>query len=773
MNITDIVNRDNVNLTNCESEPIHIPGSIQPHGFLLGIKENQLVDFCSANCADFISLSPDMVLGKALSDIFPKSQADDFAFNYTKNEIDPAKPFVFTLNDTPYNTTVHRDRDTLILELEPFPDGSQDLPNLYSQTRNFVSLMEKHYYLPDLCQDIAVETRKITGYDRVMIYRFDQEYNGEVIAESRREDLESFEGQKYPHTDIPAQARELYIRNPLRMIADIGYRPVPLLTLNEDGNKNNHSLDLSHSILRSVSPIHIEYLKNMGVEATLTISLLKNNKLWGLIACHHYSPKNLPHYTRLAALLQGHFLTSQITVREVAEEFDVTQAVDHALIESLKLLHENENFIEENHDSTHLLKLANATGFVIYYSGKIYKDGNVPTDHDLVALLGFLAKKYPNGVIHTNRLIDIYPEGEKLSRYAAGIIYHSFGTGTSDGILWLRVEQKETINWAGNPHKAVVLTDDGIARLSPRKSFELWMEEVKNKSMNWRKSELNSSSSFAYALQKHINLRYVKDQENKNRLLNDELKVANKELANLNWISTHDLKEPLRKIQIFASKVLDRENPDVSAQVKDSVERMRFAAEKMQLLIEDILTYSKAGSMEKVYESTDLNLIFYKVLEELRYDIEEKKAIITSSPLPVLKAIPFQIHQLFINLVGNALKFSEEALIPTVNIEVKMISNTEIRNNKYPEDLKFIVLNFQDNGIGFEPEYESRIFDVFQRLHPASKYPGSGIGLAICKKIMENHRGWITANSTPGKGSNFAIYFPQDAIADFSVNSHP
>ncbi len=141
-----------------------------------------------------------------------------------------------------------------------------------------------------------------------------------------------------------------------------------------------------------------------------------------------------------------------------------------------------------------------------------------------------------------------------------------------------------------------------LSRLSPRKSFELWLEEVKNKSLKWRVSEINSSSSFAYALQKHINLRYVKNQENKNRLLNDELKAANKELANLNWISTHDLKEPLRKIQIFASKVLDRENPDLSAQVKDSVERMRFAAEKMQVLIEDILSYSKTGNMEKVFE---------------------------------------------------------------------------------------------------------------------------------------------------------------------------
>ena len=761
MNITDIVNRDIVSLTNCESEPIHIPGSIQPHGFLLGITDNQVIDFCSANSADFILLAPEMILGKSLSDIFPNSQTEDFASNYIKKKIDLAKPYVFTLNDISYNTTVHRDRDTLVLELEPFPDGTMELPNLYTQTKNFVSMMERHSYLPELCQEIAAETKMITGYDRVMIYQFDEEYNGEVIAESRREDLESFERQKYPHTDIPAQARELYIRNPLRMIADISYQPVPLLTLNTDGKKDNQSLDLSLSILRSVSPIHVEYLKNMGVKATLTISLLKDGKLWGLIACHHYAPKVLPHYTRLSALLQGHFLTSQIAVREVAEEFEVGQTVDQAVRKSLDLLQENENFIEENYNSPDLLQIANATGFVIYYSGKIYKNGKVPDDKDLVPLLKFLSEKYPNSDLHTDQLVDVYPDGEKLSQFAAGIIYHSIATDTPDAILWLRMERIETIKWAGNPQKAVVINNDGGMRLTPRKSFELWMEEVKNKSTKWRKSELNASSSFAYALQKHVNLRYVKTQENKNRILNDELKVANKELANLNWISTHDLKEPLRKIQIFASKVLDRENPDLSLQVKDSVERMRFAAEKMQVLIEDILAYSQAGSTVKVYEETDLNVILARVLEELGHEIDEKNALITTDKLPTLSVIPFQIQQLFVNLISNALKFSKAGIPTTLSIETEVIRNEDLQNKKYKDDVKFDAIYFRDNGIGFEEEYETRIFDIFQRLHAANKYPGSGIGLAICKKIMENHKGWIIAESVLGEGSCFKIYFPQ------------
>ncbi|WP_342087816.1 ATP-binding protein [Dyadobacter sp. OTU695] len=759
MNIKDIVNRDIVNLTNCESEPIHIPGSIQPHGFLLGIKKgDSRIEFCSANSADYIGIGPDKVLGKDISDIFPEEQASHFASYAGVETIDSAKPFVFSLNGTSFNTTVHQSGGNVIMELEPFPDGTLNLPNLYTQTRNFVSIMEKSSGLLDLCQEIADETRAITGYDRVMIYRFDDQYNGEVIAESRRDDLVSFANQKYPHTDIPAQARELYIRNPLRMIADINYTPVPLLTIDNSADKGNHSLDLSLSILRSVSPMHIEYLKNMGVGATLTISLLQNQKLWGLIACHHYAPKILPHYTRLSALLQGHFLTSQIAVREVAEEYNISEDVDKALVEALAILHETENFMEASHQSPALLKLANATGAAIYHEGILYTNGLVPSDSELLDLFTFLANAYPNQTFETDNLSDVYPAAKDISKYAAGAIYHSMVSGENDGILWLRQEKIETINWAGNPDKAVLPNEDGV-RLSPRKSFELWMEIVKDKSLPWRKSEVNAASSFSYALQKHINYRVIRAQEDQNSILNEELRLANKELANLNWISTHDLKEPLRKIQIFASRVLDREDPDLSAQVKDSVERMRFAAEKMQMLIEDILTYSKAGSMDKIFVPTDLNEILGNVLSELQDNMDEKQATVQAEVLPILDIIPFQVHQLFINLISNAIKFVKPGEPPVIRITANIMDATDIPREKTVSG-QYHAIAFHDNGIGFEAEYEGRIFDIFQRLHPAHKYPGTGIGLAICKKIMENHKGFIDAKSVFGEGSVFTIYFP-------------
>lgn len=753
--IKDIVNRDLISLTNCESEPIHVPGSIQPYGFLLAVTmDSHMIEFCSANCTDFIQTPPSDILGKNLSNLFTGDQAENFESYIQRGDFDDAKPFVFSTKERFYNTTVHQSGNLLLLEFEPFPDGSQDVPDLYKQTKNFVSILERTVKMVELCQEIAVETRAITGYDRVMIYHFDEEYNGEVIAECKREDLDSFANQKYPHTDIPAQARELYTRNPMRMIADVSYEPVPLLTLDGHAKRNNQSLDLSLSLLRSVSPIHIEYLKNMGVGATLTISLLKDQKLWGLIACHHYTPKVLPHYTRLSALLQGHFLVSQIGVREVAEEFAVAQNTDSALQDLLSLLEDDENPLEDLYKSPLLLQVANAEGAVIIHDGTVFRNGNVPADGPIIQLHDWLQRNYGNSPLATSGLSKIYPHAEPLAKYASGLLYYSLSSHSA--IMWLRPEVVQTVNWAGNPHKAVGKDPDGH-RLTPRKSFELWMEEVKNKSKEWRKSEISGASSFAHALQKHINFHEVRRQEEKYRALNEDLKAANNELANLNWISTHDLKEPLRKIQIFASKILDSE---ISDNVKNSVERMSFAANRMQRLIEDILNYSKAGNMEKIFVETDLEQVLKDVLADLQELISESNAQVTYDPLPVMLAIPFQLSQLFVNLIGNSLKFIKTGSTPHIHISTSEIHGSDSPLTNLSPERSYYKIDFTDNGIGFEEAFYSRIFDVFQRLHPQSTYPGTGIGLAICRKIVENHKGTIVASSTPGEGSIFSIFLP-------------
>lgn len=755
MQIKDIVNRDLVNLQNCESEPIHIPGSIQPHGFLLSVHpENFNIHFCSANIADFTGLLPANVLGRSIADTFGTDQQAALAA-YTALLIDHSNPFVLLFKETSYNVTVHFAADQLVLEAEPFPDGKFDLPNLYRQTSRFVAQMEGTNYLHELCHEIAAETRAITGYDRVMIYRFDKDYNGEVIAESRRDDLESFSGQKYPHTDIPVQARQLYIKNQLRMISDVSYVPVPLLTLNDGAEKKNDALDLSMSVLRSVSPIHIEYLKNMGVGATLTVSLLLNKQLWGLIACHHYSPKILPHYVRLSALLQGHFLTSQINVREIAADFEDAQKSEQHLNALLGMLAEAEDFIPRHHGSAHIRDVAAATGVLISRDGRLYSGGVVPEEHASSELIGLLTERFGRKEYHTDSLSGDFPQLKDLAKVVSGVIYCPLSNLDNDCIVWLRPEIVQTIKWAGNPYEK----NDSISRLTPRKSFELWVEEVRFRSRPWKKSKLNNATNFAYALEKHNSLRTSRMQEERYRNLSEELKDANKELANVNWISTHDLKEPLRKIQIFASMVLEQEDAEVSEKVKNSVNRMRLAAVRMQKLIEDILSYSKAGAMEKIFVKQDLNGLLEDNLKELQDEIKEKDAVINVAALPSLNVIAFQVRQLFQNLLSNSLKFTVPGRRTEININSEIVKGSDTGHPKATH-AAYYHISIKDNSIGFDQQHAQTIFEVFRRLHTSEEYPGTGIGLAICRKIMENHHGFINADSAKNEGTTMHLYFP-------------
>ncbi|MBS1612606.1 MAG: GAF domain-containing protein, partial [Bacteroidetes bacterium] len=447
MQIRDIVNRDIVNLQNCESEPIHIPGSIQPHGVLLALNPNSyIIEYCSNNVSSYFDTLPANVLNKPLHSLLGNEQAGKVADYVNANLSFEAHPHVVNHNGTAYNTIIYKCNNLLVLELEPFPDGGLALPDLYTQTSRFVNFLQNASSLVELCQNVADEIKSITGYDRVMVYRFDKDYNGEIIAEAVNNNLEPFLGLNYPHTDIPAQARQLYLSNLLRMIVDVNYQPVPIVTLQQSAD-NTH-IDLSKSVLRSVSPIHIQYLQNMGVGGTLTISLIHDKKLWGLIACHHYSPKHVPYYTRLAALLQGHFLTSQIKVREVAEDYTLAQVIDDRLQQLLKQIGKGNVRMVAQEQLEQIQRLANADGVAIIINSKTYTAGEVPSTADITNLSDWLHTNSALGQYKTSCLSAEYEGGKEITDVAAGIVFQSLGTVDKDGIIWFRQEVEKSINWA-------------------------------------------------------------------------------------------------------------------------------------------------------------------------------------------------------------------------------------------------------------------------------------------------------------------------------------
>jgi len=750
MQIKDIVNRDIVNLTNCELEPIHIPGSIQPHGFLLGLKQDSfIIDYCSANTAEFLSLFHSQLLGASFDSVFG-GVAKQKLQEYIQNELMLSSTLLdVTLAGVDFLCTVHNSNGIYIIEAEPVNITTTPANEAYNQTAQFLGYMHDTHTLKQLCQLVAKGTRDITGYDRVMIYRFDKDYNGEVFAESRREDLEPFLGLHYPHTDIPVQARELYMKNLLRLITDINYTPVPIYTIDDAADKN---LDLSLAILRSTSPIHVQYLHNIGVGASLTISLIHQKKLWGLIACHHYSPKNLSAEVRLAAQLQGHFITSQIDVRQASEEYDLARKANLSLEKANNIALNNQEDIQTIVNSPDILSLCNAAGVTILFNGTIYRSGLTPTDDEVQFLANWLAVYTANSTFSTSKLLEQLPDSATICEKTSGIIYHSLDMDVNNCIIWYRPETKTEVNWAGDPSKSIIKNEKG---LSPRNSFALWKEIVHCVSKPWLQPELDTANAYAYNLQRQINLLIITQEEEKQRKLSELLQQTNSELENINWISTHDLQEPLRKIQLIASRILGKDE-EMSATVQDSIKRMNTSANRMQTLLVDILKYTRLKHTSEAFIPVDINKLLEEVKLDMAESIHEKSANLIIDDLPAINGIPFLIKQLFSNLIANSIKYASPDRPPAI----KITPNHVPLAYKTDDTTLYNVIYLADNGIGFEQHFAESIFNIFTRLHSSPDLRGSGVGLALCKKIMQNHNGHITASSALNEGTVISLYFP-------------
>jgi light-regulated signal transduction histidine kinase (bacteriophytochrome) len=748
MSFKSIVNNSLVNLNNCEDEPIHVPGSIQPHGFLISLDfSTHIITVCSENVFEFIGISYEQLLGKNIATVFDQSFIEEISL-FKDNTVNSIKTFNYSFNDTDFSINLHSSTDQIIIEGEPLRHQFNENNDLYSSSRQLLSYIEGTFTLKELADVVAIAIKNITKYDRVMVYRFDENYNGEVIAESKENHLQSYLGLHYPHTDIPVQARALYIKNHLRIIGDVSYSPVPLYKLNKD---TFETLDLSLSVLRSVSPIHIEYLKNMEVGATLTISLIHKDKLWGLITCHHYSPKFLSHEIRSAVKLHGHFITSQIDVRMMNEEFGIATKTNNALNELIsKKLDIKRDSIAELLQNEAILKLCNSVGFTAVIANKVYHYGTTPSDENSKRLAIFLAEYTKEETLQTDSLVKISTDLTFISNDFPGINYYSL-KDDADCLIWYRTHTIKEINWAGNPDKAIEKVND---RLSPRKSFAMFTESVKDASRMWLKSEINACNGFFNYFQIHLRSILLNEEKEIQKKLTEILEETNAELENINWISTHDLQEPLRKIRMMASVLVGGNELKVLPEdVQSKIIKIQSSAERMQNLIADILKYTKTGAQNSNFEEINLNHLLSELRDELGSTLIDYDATLIIEDLPKIQGIPFLLKQLFLNIINNSLKFQGVIDKSVIRISDKTNSST-LGPNKYK------VIEIEDNGIGFDNEYKDKIFKIFARLNNKDTYEGSGIGLALCKKIMIKHNGLITADGELGTGVKITLYFP-------------
>jgi light-regulated signal transduction histidine kinase (bacteriophytochrome) len=500
-------------LTNCEDEPIHVPGAIQPHGLLVAVDPATMaVAITSANVAALVGTPVDDALGRPLADLVGPSLAELVHRRVAEGAL--AEPLVVLLPanlpgelaGAEVDVALHLTDGRLVVEIEPVGRPRSVLLT-YQSARAAMARLSSETSVLGLADRLAREVADLTDYDRVMVYRFDRDWNGEVIAEQRRGDLNPFLGLHYPATDIPAQARRLYTVNWTRLIADVDYDPVPLHPLRDPDTRA--PLDLSFSTLRSVSPIHLEYLRNMGVTASMSISIVLDGELWGLIACHHYSGPHRPsHDARSAAEFLGQVASQQIAERDRAD------AGIRALMSSETLTHmigrlggSNEPVLDALVDDPGLMTLMDATGVALKADGRIHTRGAVPPPAALAIIVDRLlgSEDGPLGLGHTDQLGTLDPALAAYDDLPGGAL--AIGTSEDRWLVWLRPERERTVDWGGDPrNKQIASAEDPAARLSPRKSFDKWREVVRGRSLPWHDDDADAARS----LWGHLNALMLK-----------------------------------------------------------------------------------------------------------------------------------------------------------------------------------------------------------------------------------------------------------------------
>lgn len=474
-------------LTNCDREPIHIPGSIQPHGVMLVYDtEAQVITHASANVQDVLGVKD--VVGHPLEGVIGVRPAHAVR-NAVAKSVGPAAPGLLFAqavegSDTRFDVAAHTYGGRTFIEFEPTVDNAGGYGPL-ELTRAMSRRLADEKTVPNLAKAAARLVSLMLGYDRVMIYKMLHNGAGRVIAEQRRPDLNSFLNQHFPASDIPQQARALYKRNWIRMISDARYTPSPVLP---PIPQSEPALDMSYAQLRSVSPVHCEYLQNMGVGASMSISILVEGELWGLIACHHYSPKVVPLPQRVGAELFGQFLSLQVETLERRERFDVANKARQRLDRIVAELSPE----EELHESlspriADIAQLMPCDGAALWINQAWITHGATPPEAAIKGLAKLLDERAGSKVWHTNQLETLLPEVGSDPGAVAGMLAVPISKSARDYLLFFRSEEARFVDWGGEPVKQVGPLGD---RLTPRKSFDLWREEVRGQATPWAEADL-------------------------------------------------------------------------------------------------------------------------------------------------------------------------------------------------------------------------------------------------------------------------------------------
>lgn len=761
------IKRHGTSLTTCESEPVQTPGCIQAHGVLIAVRlADMAILQISENALEFLGVTAQALSGAPVEQVIGAIHLQRLRDMLAHETLERNAVYAFTM-DAPHaqalDVCAHTLDGVLLLELEA--TGRTDSASSFNGNGDFfsrvskaVSRLQSAVGVGAFCQQVADEVRSITGLDRVMVYRFHADYHGEVVAESMRSDLPAWLGLHFPEADIPQPARDIYQRIWIRPLPNACGPLVEMVPLaNPD---TGQPLNMTYCALRGASVMYTEYLANMGVAASLTMPIVIEGKLWAMIACHHMTPTHFVHPLRSACELLAQVASLQLKATERVEQLALRVKVDAVHQKLMVKAAQEGDLLALSDQEPSLLDAMDAHGAALYHRDRWWCAGNTPTVEQLDALAEWLnarpdfdSSERPAYV--TDHLARDYPDGRAIANVASGVIAVRVSRLRRDLILWFRPETQQTITWAGNPaDKPQVVGPNGM-RLTPRRSFELFIESVRERALPWSALEVDSALRLRQLVMELVISQTVKLTEQ-----NIELTASNEELDAFAYVASHDLKEPLRGIHRYAHQLLESTQTPTpeDRQRLDSLMRLTL---RMDSLLNSLLHFSRVGRTNLEFESVNLNELVEDALEMIGVRKDEATCRITiPRPLPTIECNPVRVREIFSNLVSNAIKYNLHDQ-PLVELIYFAASDKQAPQNAPPQAQGQIIYGVRDDGIGIEQRHFDQIFPMFKRLHGRNEFGGGmGAGLTVVQKVVQRHGGAIWLESTPGQGTCFYFTLP-------------
>lgn len=752
-----------VDLASCDTEPIHLIAGIQPHGALIAVDPDTLeIRFASANCQEWLGTDAELLLGKHLHKILSQKDVSDLlSRDLTPLEPELMKPVQMAISANGHPRRLeclpHQNNGLVILEFLKTEAEPTEVWNEDELRQRIISRLVKPDTLGELAQVSADIVQMVTGFDRTMIYRFAADKHGEVIAESTNR-ADSFLGLHYPASDIPDPARRHFVLNVVRVISDIRATPVPILTPNGQGAGPDapEPLDLTYSKLRAVAPVHVEYLSNMGVGASMSISLITNDELWGLIACHHYSPRELPSSRiRFAELLGG---TISALLQGVENRAQLRRSIraERIAFDMEKQGRAGSRLVEVVADwKDTLLDLMGANGIILCQGGELTEYGAVPSEKlDFKPMRAALSE----GIAVSDHLSSIMEMSDAQWRAAAGAAYCELSDDGEDYLLLVREHFEHSIRWAGKPEKIERREEDGTVRLSPRGSFALWREERVGRSKPFDKTDfeaLRIVRRALFALNSLERERAAVRAQREAEAEEDRLRLALLEAARRTSMGelasalAHELNQPLAAVTNYINACRQELRnsgttlpPGFEDLLLDAVTEATRAAELVRRLrnfiAEGELSPEPMDLAAAIRQGVDLAMLA-SGSSHPQLDLDLDPAI------PWLIGDPIQIGQVIMNLSTNAI-----AAMRSMNERV-----LTIRTKRTDEHVRVDVC---DTGPGVDPDIRDMLFEPFH----SSTTSGMGIGLSLCRSVIEAHGGRIWLEQA-GPGTQIAFTLPLSA----------